>query len=452
MAAPLATEGRRMTKLDAGTPPALSRWQMISYCIYAVPLIATTAAISNFIPPYFSQTYGLSLAVIASSLVIIRAIDAICDPLIGIAIDRAHFRQKHRPWLLIALPLYLAAVGLLFLPVPSLVSAPYLVATGGAVYIAFTIGMVVHQAWAAALTQEPRTLSRLFGFREIGVIAGVLGVFALAAIASHFYAGDIAAQARAAGLFILVAVTLATIITYAFTPDPVRHGHAHRRTSLAELRPFLLSRDFVLICLAVLVSNSGWTASATMGFFVAAHLYGAPQYFALALALTFAVAPLGMALWMRLAHRLGDRRALRIGAIYLAVMAMLLPFTSRLGAPGLFLMQTLAGIGFGAGPYLLRSLTGFLANGFVASSGREVRGAAFAMTNFFDKFGSGVGASALLPLAWLGFDPQHADGAAAAHVLLLVATAAPATFFALTAILVQLMRVDVPAAWQLASD
>ncbi len=430
---------------DAPSAP-LTRGQMLAYCIYAVPLIATTAAISNFIPPYYSQTFGMPLAVVASSLVMIRVIDAICDPLIGLAIDHSGFRQKHRPWLLIALPLYLVAVWLLFMPIEALVSPLYLVATGGVVYIAFTIGMVVHQAWAASLATDPRTLSRLFGFREIGVIAGVLGVFALAAAASHFYGSDISAQARAAGLFILVSITVATLITYAFTPDREGKAIAHSAAGWSMLRPFLLSRDFILLSVAILVYNSAWTAMATTGFFVARHLYGAPEYFALGLTLTFAIAPFGMALWMKMANRLGDKATLRIACLYLAASAALLPIASRFGAPGLFSVQALMGIGFGAGPYLLRSITGILANDYISQTGCEVRGAAFAMTNFFDKLGSGLGASALLPLAMLGFDPAHPVGSSGRHALLLVATVVPLGGFLLTALLVHVLRADVPPA------
>ena len=432
--------GGKRTAPHAGSAHALSRAQLWAYCIYAVPLIATTAAIGSFIPPYYSQTFGMPLALVASSLLLIRIIDAICDPLIGLAIDHAPFRQKHRPWLLIALPIYLVAVTLLFMPIERLVGSPYLIAVGGAVYIAFTIGMIVHQAWAAAITDEPRTLSRLFGYREVAVIAGILGVFGLVAGASHFYGSDIAAQARTAAIFILVSITLCTIITWLFTPDRDALGAKKPTISWAVLRPFLLNRDFVLLSLAILIYNSAWTAMGTMGFFVAQHLYGAAKYFALSLALTFAIAPFGMAAWMRIADRLGDKATLRTACIFLALSIALLPFATRFGAAGLFAIQILMGLGFGAGPYLFRSITGILANAYIAKEGYEVRGAAFAMTNFFDKLGSGLGASALLPLAWFGFDPQAGIDASAKQALLVIATAAPLAGFIVTALLSHMLR------------
>ncbi|MBS0481421.1 MAG: MFS transporter [Proteobacteria bacterium] len=418
----------------------LSFGQIMAYCIYGVPLIATTAAVSSFVPPLYSQGFGMSLAVVATALVAIRLLDAVCDPFIGLAIDHAPFRQKHRPWLLIALPLYLAAVGLLFFPPQSLVGPAYLIAAGGLVYVAFTIGMVVHQAWAASLESDPKRLSRLFGFREIGVIFGILGVFAVAALASHFYGSDVSLQARAAAFFILGSITLCTIITYSFTPDSGKADAAHHGASWAVLRPFLLDRNFVLLSLAVLIYNAGWTATGAMGFFVAQHLYHAPSYFAVGLVLTFIIAPFGMIGWMKLAARWGDRNTLRAACLYLVAVVTLLPLTSRHGVVGLLTMQVLMGLGFGAGPYLVRSITGVLANAYIARTGCEVRGAAYAMTNFFDKLGSGLGASALLPLAWLGFDPKLAVDAQAQRALLGVATVAPLVSFVVATLLIGALR------------
>lgn len=416
--------------------PDRSFWTTLTYCVYAVPLVATTAAIGNFVTPYYSEALGLPLAAVAAALLAIRVFDAMFDPMIGLAIDRSRFRQKHRPWLLIALPVYLAGVGLVFFPPVAEVSRLYLIAAGALVYAAYTTAMVVHQAWAAALTSDPRALSRLFGFRELAVIIGILGTFGLAAIASRQIGSDIAAQARAAGGFILVAISLATAITWTFTPDTVFDRTVAPTANWPILKNLLLTRNFGSLLAAILFFNGAWTAMSAMGFFVAKHLYRAPSLFAAGLTLTFIVAPFGMALWMRLAARLGDRQTLVLSCLYMAAIAGFVPLAVRFGDNGLLAIQALLGIGFGAGPYLTRAITGNLANAHVAQSGNDVRGSAFAAATFFDKLGSGLGAAALIPLAWLGFDPKGAVDEAARSALLGVATAAPAIGFLLTALFV----------------
>ncbi|MBS0481411.1 MAG: MFS transporter [Proteobacteria bacterium] len=420
--------------MQAKEPGRLTTGQLLAFCIYAMPLVATTAAIGNFVTPYYSEALGLPLASVAAALLVIRVFDAMFDPLIGLAIDRSRFRQKHRPWLLLALPVYLIGAGLVFFPPFANVSQIYLIAAGAVVYAAYTTCMVVHQAWAASLTSDPRQLSRIFGYRELAVIGGIMGVFGLAAIASHQFAGDITAQAHAAGAFILTVVTLATVVTWSFTPDPrVERAKAHSPQSSA-LRELLLSRDFGGLLFAVLFFNAAWTAMSAMGFFVARYLYRAPALFAVGLTVTFLVAPIGMALWMRLAARWGDRRTLIASCLYLAVVVALLPLAVRHGGTGLLAIQALLGIGFGAGPYLTRALIGNIANAHVARTGSDLRGTAFAAATFFDKLGSGLGAAALIPLAWFGFDPNRVVDGRADAALLGVATVAPVLSFLLTAL------------------
>lgn len=425
---------------DAPQAGQLGHGTMLSYCLYAIPLTATTAAITNFIPPYYSEVFGLPLATVGAGLLMIRIIDAVMDPLIGWAVDAAPFRQQHRPWLLIALPVYLASVGLLFFPPPGWVGQAYLVAVGGAAYVAFTLGVVAHQAWGASLARDPPSLSRLFGYREVAVIVGILGVFGLAALAESWDGAGVGAKAAAAGGFVLAAVVVCSLTTYVFTPDPPAVD-VHNGADLAAMRPFLLGADFIKICLATLAYNFSWVAYSVLGYFVAKHIFGAGDRFALGLTLSFVIAPLGMAVWMQLARKIGDQRTLIAACFYLAAVFAALPLLR--GAPGgYFLFTGLLGIGFGAGPYLLRSLTGVLANRFEAQAGVKVRGAAYAGANFFDKAGSGLGSVALLLVSTLGFRPELNQVAGPAlQALLITAVAAPALGFLIAAAAVWRMQI-----------
>lgn len=407
---------------------------MLSYCLYAIPLTATTAAISNFVPPFYSEAFGLPLVSVGAALLMIRIIDAVMDPLIGWAIDAAPFRQQHRPWVLIALPIYLVSVGLLFFPPAGWVSQAFLVAVGGAAYVAFTLGVVAHQAWGASLARDARSLSRLFGYREVAVIVGILGVFGLAAIAEGWEGAGVGAKAAAAGGFILASVVICSLLTYALTPDPPTHA-IRSGGDLAAMRPFLFSADFAKLCIATLAFNFGWVAHSVLGYFVAKHLFGAGDRFALGLTLTFVIAPFGMAVWMRLAKRFGDQRTLVAALLYLAGAFCFLPVLRAVpSGGGYFIFCAILGIGFGAGPYLLRSLIGLLANRFEEHAGVKVRGAAYAGANFFDKVGSGVGAVALLLVSWLGFRPELDQiGPQALNALLATTVGAPIAGFLIAA-------------------
>lgn len=291
--------------------------------------------------------------------------------------------------------------------------------------MAFTIGLVAHQAWGAAIAREPATLSRLFGYREIAVIAGILGTFIATALAEHWFGSSVATKAHSAGAFILVSLVLCTLITCIFTSDPVSKHETANQLSFARLRPFLFSNGFVRLFIATAAFDFGWVSYSVLGYFSARHLFAAPDKFALALATTFVVAPIGMAIWMRTARLLGDQRTLVIGCLYTAASFASLPLLTPFGARGLLAFSALLGIGFGAGPYLLRALTGAISNRFEVEHGASVRGVAFAATTFAGKAGSGCGAAALILVSWLGFDPKLEVDSGAMRAILVAATGLP---------------------------
>lgn len=419
-----------------------SNRELLAYCFYAAPITAIPAAILNFVPAHFAETFGLSLASIGTTFLLIRIVDALLDPAIGWAVDARPFRRQHRPWVLLSLPLSLAANALLFFPVPALVGLPYLFLVGALAYVAFTIGLVAHQAWGAAIARDPATLSRLFGYREIAVIAGILGTFVTTALAEHWLGSSVATKAHSAGFFILASLIICTLVTCAYTADPVSPRQKDEKVAFGRMRPFLFSNGFVRLFIAAIAFDFGWVSYSVLGYFSSRYLFGVPDKFALALAITFVVAPFGMAVWMRIARWLGDQRTLVIGCVYTAAAFASLPFLTAFGSTGLLLFSALLGIGFGAGPYLIRSLTGVVSNRFEIDHGVSVRGVAYAATTFAGKAGSSCGAAALILVSWLGFDPKLPVGPAEAQAILIVATGVPVLGLLITAAAIQWAQLD----------
>lgn len=412
---------------------------MTAYCAYAVPLTAVTVATLSFVPPLYSQGLGLPLATVGAILFAVRLIDIILDPLIGLAIDRSHFKQQHKPWIWIALPVFLTAITLLFFPVKSLVGAPYLFIAAMLTSAAYTTALIAHQAWAAAIATEPRTLSKLFGWREIAVILGIFGTFGATAVAEQIVGPGITVKAAAAGGFILVAIVVSTLITSLFAPDE-RRTQRHSHEPLSKHRDFLLSRGFVGICLAILLLNLGWVSASVIGFFMAEQVFGMGGRYALGQVVFFLAGGLGMVVWMKLAGRLGDKRALIVASVYTAAAFLCLFLWGRIGTSGAyFAYMASVGLAFGSGPYLVRSLVGAQANAYEAQTGRRVRGMAFSVVTLFDKVGTGMAAGVVLPLvAWLGFNPTAQATAHSIGILLTVGITVPVVSLCLMALTLRL--------------
>jgi Na+/melibiose symporter-like transporter len=145
------------------------------------------------------------------------------------------------------------------------------------------------------------------------------------------------------------------------------------------------------------------------------------------MALYFVFAGLGMGIWMPIARRVGDKWTLRLAAGYVFVVLALLPIWADLEFEWSYLLfMAILGIGFGAGPFLLRSMIGVVAHEHERRTGQSVRGSAYAVTTFFDKLGSGAAAGLVLPLVgWLGFDAANGGGEVGRSALLWVGVSAP---------------------------
>lgn len=387
----------------------VSTSEIFGYAVYAVPLTALSSAIVTLVPPFYSEVLGLPLAAVGSVFMFLRIMDAVTDPAMGWLLDRHLFKQAHKPWILAALPLAMISGVLLFFPPPGLTSALYLFGAGFIAYSAYTIGLVTHQAWAAALARTPRSLSRLFGFRELAVIAGVLGTFSLPAIAEAMGYPELETKVHVAGIYIVCCFAVCTALSLWMSSDPP--SPTRRQTSpFASARQILARRDFILLSLAYLASNFGLMSISVLTYFIADQLFDSGARYGMAMALHFVIAAAAMALWMNLAARLGDRRTMIVATVYLGFCLAALPLWRALPDYGYVAMMATLGVGFGAAPYLMRSMIGAIANDQEARHGESVRGMAFALATFFDKLGSGLAVGLVLPLVgYLGFDPNSAS-------------------------------------------
>ncbi|WP_072926109.1 MFS transporter [Nissabacter archeti] len=79
-----------------------------------------TALIGNFLTFFYTDIFGLTPAVVGTVFVLLRVVDAVSDPLMGIFVDRTRSRWgRFRPWQLwVALPIGIA--GMLTFTVPEL--------------------------------------------------------------------------------------------------------------------------------------------------------------------------------------------------------------------------------------------------------------------------------------------------------------------------------------------
>lgn len=399
---------------------------MLGYVAYAIPLTGLSAAIVNLVPAYYAEVLGLSLGSVGAVFFLLRLFDALTDPAMGWLVDRHPFRQQHKPWILLSLPVFLSSIGLLFFPIRAWIGLAYLLGSGFLAYSAYTVGLVAHQAWGASLARDPRSLSQLMAYRELAVIAGILCVFLAPAVAEGLGHVGLTAKVTASAVFLIAAFALITPASLLFAPDEPAPVKA-QPVGFAAAKGFVLERAFILVSIANLATSFSMVALSVVSYFMATYVFDSSERYGLGMTAYFVAAALGMMLWMRVASRIGDRRTLVVAASYVVTILAMTPLWASLDFSWRYpLFTSILGLGFGAAPYLIRSMIGTLANEYEATTDQGVRGMAYAVTTFFDKLGSGLGAGFVLPMVgWLGFDPVDGGGEAGSSALLWVATLAP---------------------------
>ena len=73
---------------------SIKKADIFNYAFIALPVAFASIPIYIFLPDYYHTNYGINLALLSIVLFVLRAIDAILDPLIGWYCDRFHYLSK----------------------------------------------------------------------------------------------------------------------------------------------------------------------------------------------------------------------------------------------------------------------------------------------------------------------------------------------------------------------
>ncbi|MEO8169231.1 MAG: MFS transporter [Oxalobacteraceae bacterium] len=372
----------------------LSALSLLAYGLFGLPLALVALPIYVYVPQFYAERFGLSLTLIGAALLAARMFDAFIDPLIGLWIDRAKNNQGYRRFILISLPLLALGFVALFHP-PSLtgeLGLAWFLCTLLLVYAGFSLAMIAHQSWGAALTQALSERSRLTATREA---CGLLGVI-IAASLTGWLGFD-----WLSGIFMFTLIFSAAILLTT-APRPMHTAAIHSGFS-AMLEPFC-NRRFRWLFAVFIVNGIAAAIPATLFLFFAKDQLQLAQYAGLFLVLYFIAAACSMPLWVTLAKRFGEARAWLI-AMLLAVAAFIWAYGLSAGAAVPFgVICVLSGFALGADlalpPALLAAVIGRAGH----SGQRE--GAYFGAWNWATKMNLALAAGISLPLLeQLGYVP-----------------------------------------------
>ena len=388
------------------------------YAALMLPLTFGGLPIYLHAPDLYATEYGVSLAALSGVLLLLRGIDAVQDPLIGMLCDRLHAYRAA----VTATGLAMMALGFwaLFNPGESALlwfALSVLLCTTG-----FSVASISYQTSGGLWNVAPETRATVTGWREAFGLVGLLLASVLpVALASQMPKTE--AFSTLALIFIPLLALGGLLFTLWLRSASLRSpaaGHGQ----LPPVREFLSDPPLARF-LGIFFFSS--LASAIPGvlfiFYVRDRLGAEEMMQGVFLLLYFVSGAASMALWQWAARRIGKARAW-LASMVLAVVTFVWAFTLGAGDEMAFAVVCLAsGAAFGADLALPPAI---LADRIEARKDEASAARYFAATNFLAKSALALASGLTLgALALAGYEPgvetpgdPSTDALAAAYALI----------------------------------
>lgn len=398
---------------------------------------------SYYLPFFYSNIFGLSLAHAGTLVLVTKLYDAVSDPVMGLIADRTNTRWgKYRPYLLwIAIPFAIAGVLAFFTPQTDNYTFKHVYA-----YVTYILMMTVYTAinvpygaMLGVMTDDSREKSVFSSFRMFFAFIGsfiAMGSFEPLLKLRQSILGTLPAEWTLADstpadwtiavsvigivcavLFILSFVMTRERVTEAeMAKEPVRENSDETaKTSVAEdLKALVANGPWWMLLgggIAILLFNCVRGGAAAYYF---ADVLGTNAIFTLALFLTVGEISqlVGVVVTVPVSEKIGKKATFLLVLVAVTVLSIIVAFLPETpaGMWALLVSQILICIAIGINSPLLWSMFADVADYSELKNGRASTGLIFSSSSMAQKFGAAFG-SAIVLWVLMAFGYDNAKGA-----------------------------------------
>lgn len=388
----------------------LERGVVSGFAAANLPVGALATAVAVFLPAHFTRHLGMALATVGTAWMVVRLLDILVDPALGLLIDRTRTSfGRYRVWIAAATPLLMLATYALF-EAPFGASAPYLVGWLLIFYLANSVMTLGQSAWGASIARDYNERARLFA-----ASASMGGIAAIAVLLVPVIGEQLGRQAPQAvpdiGFFILTITlpALAWLLIRAPERPIITSREAPFRFS--DYLKMVAKPDLARLMAAQLALSlgPGWMSSLYFFFYVDARHFTTAE--ASALLLIYILAGVaGAPACAAFARRYSKHRALMFAAASysLGLFGMILPPEGNF----LFAVPAMFWCGFMSAGFdlMIRAMLADVGDEVRLETGQDRSGSIFALSTAANKVATAVAIGLTFPLlAWLGYDPTAGD-------------------------------------------
>jgi len=409
----------------------LKKTTIFYYSLTDMPIAMSLFPVAVFVPRFYANDMGVSLALVGTIMIVVRIFDVITDPLMGYISDHTRSRfGRRRPWILAATPIMMLSIYMLFMP-PEGAGGMHLFIWSMLLSIAITMMLIPYYAWGAELSTDYYERSRITGGRAMAGVTGSLTAQLVPGAALLLFGiGGSSVVLQLVGTTMLIIMPVCVLVTLLKTPE----AQSERRSVVPVLEGLKLmwgNGPFKQLVLAFMIGSIGLNITTPLYIFFIADVLDAENRAIYMLIFFFLSSFAAVPFWVWLSGRIGKHRAY-LAAFFLLASAH--PFYLLLGEGDFWWMLPITvATGFAGGGFsatLPNSMKADVIDLDTLRSGENRAALFFSAWSFAQKATSSVGAAiAMFGLALFGFEPGGNNDADEIFGLRFLFSTFPSIFF-----------------------
>lgn len=427
----------------------ISRKEKIGYGLGDLACCLIYVSISSYLLFFYTDFFGITASVAAFMFLVVRILDAIADPIIGILVDKTNTKYgKFRPYLLFgAVPFAILAI--LCFSTPQLNEGGKLIyayVTYAALSVCYTTINVPYGALTSAMTIDQNesvsiTTYRMF-LANIGQMIVAFGV--------PFLAAKFAQSMNLADSWKLTMVIIATIgsilllICFKSTKERVKVPASHANIKFSDIfEQFKVNRPLVVLSIFFLVIYGVKSIVSSIGIYYVTYYVGRPELIKwYSLIGTFpALFVIPFIPW--LSRKLTKKQLMTL-SIVIDILGMLGLFIFPSNwVVAIFISRAIASIGNGMNTAYMWALIPEVVEYGEWKTNKRLGGMIYAVIGFFFKCGNALGG--MVPgivLSMSGYVAKQAQTQTALHGILITTAIIPMCLYVISGICMRFYNLD----------
>jgi Na+/melibiose symporter-like transporter len=335
-----------------------------------LPLAFLTLPFYVLVPAFYAQSMALPIAAVGQVLLLVRVVDGLSDPVVGVLADRTRTRWgRRRVWVAATTPIIVLSAWQVFVP-PADAGLGHLALWAGALSVTWSALQIPYTAWGAELSRSYAGRNRVTAFREAFTVVGTLLALATPAILPALGFPGERAVLHAFALVILIGLPLAVAVGLAIAPEPAERSVKQLNFAVG-VRHMLANAPFRRLLAAFAINGLANGLPATLFLFFVQSRLAAPDAAGPLLVLYFVCGVAGVPFWLWLARRTTKHRAWSLGMLLACAAFIAAPLLGPGDVLAFAVVVTITGLALGADVILPPSIQADVIDVDTAASGEE---------------------------------------------------------------------------------